>query len=113
MLDYNVLDKINNKVGTVWVGAVRFPGLITVPRNESGVYAMTLLVSDIQHKNVYHYLDLDTVTAITVDSDIDSEDKFQAAKKAAEEKNRAAAAEYMKQAEALAALEKKDAANSN
>lgn len=98
----NTIDSFHDKVATIWVGQVRFPGKITLDFDPNLV-----LVTDLQAANVAHLVRIDAITAITIDEKIDTEEKYHAAIKAQEEKNKAAADEYRRMAEELAKVEKK------
>ena len=93
----------DDKVATLWVGQVRFPGKITLDSFDNEF----VLVTDLQLASVTHLVRVDTITAITLDTKLDTEEKYNTALKAQEDKQKADAAEYRRMAEEIAKVEKK------
>ena len=93
----NALANFIGKLVTLWVGPVMFPGkLVDLDLGEGSA-----LIESHQYKGQLFVVNIGSVTAISCDSNVDTVEKFEAFKKEQEEKQRAAADEYRRQAAEL------------
>ena len=77
-----------DRLVTLWVGQVMFPGkLVYADSNEA-------VVESHQYKGLAYTINIESITAVSCDENIDTTEKFEAAKKAAEDKQKADAEEY-------------------
>lgn len=93
----DALEPFLDKLVTLWVGPVMYPGkLSNIDHSDQCV-----LVESHQYKGQMFVVSIPAITAISCDSNVDTVEKFETLKKEQEEKQRAAAAEYRRQAEEL------------
>lgn len=103
-MNIEILYSLQNKLATVWIGQVMFPGKVTtVSDNGNDSY---IIIESHQHKGIKFTVQASSITAVSVDENTDTVEKFEAAKKAAEEKQKAAADEYRRLAEEMRASER-------
>lgn len=87
---------VKDKVATVWVNQVMYPGVITNLNDEY------VFMNSIQHKGLKYVVKLSSITALSVDENTDTLEKLEAQKKAFEEQQKKAAEEMRAEAKRLA-----------
>lgn len=93
----DVLEEFKDKLVTVWVGQVMFPGqLISLSYSDQ-----CITIENHQYKGQRFVVNMPSITAISCDYNVDTVEKFEAVKKEQEEKQQAAANEYRRLAEEL------------
>jgi hypothetical protein len=77
-----------DKLVTVWVGSVMYPGKLTWADNS------TCIIESHQYTGQFFIVNTDSVTAVSGDTNMDTVEKFQEVKKAREDQQKADADEY-------------------
>ena len=93
----DTFEQFKEKLLTVWIGPVMYPGkLIEIDYSDN-----SLVIESHQYKGQMFIVNATAVTAISYDANIDTVEKFELAKKAAEEQQRKAQEDYLRAAQAI------------